>query len=55
MNITVSHTYLTSSVKSWVLTDENGFILIGVNQDSVLLDVITLDFLNKASGINYKY
>jgi len=53
--LTVSGTGLTSSATSWVLTDEDGFVLIGVNQDGTLLDTITFDFANKRSGVKYKY
>ena len=55
LNVTVSGSGLNSSVVSWVITDENDYILIGVNQDGELLDTITFDFVNKRSGVNYKY
>ena len=54
-NITVSHANLSSSLTSWILTDENDRIILAVNQDGTLLDTITFDFNNKRSGINYKY
>jgi len=53
--ITISHANLTSSTSSWCITDENDNILIAVNQDGTLLNVLTFDFLNKISGINYNY
>jgi hypothetical protein len=53
--VTVSHASLTSANTSWVLTDEDGFVLIGVNQDGVLTNRLTFDFKNKRSGIKYKY
>ena len=53
--ITVDSTALDSTNSSYCLTDENDKILIAVNQSGTLLDVITFDFNNKRSGINYLY
>jgi hypothetical protein len=54
-NIQITDARLTSAIDSYCLTDENDKILLAVNQDGARLDTITFDFLNKASGINYKY
>ena len=53
--ITVDSTALDGTNSSYCLTDENDKILIAVNQSGTLLDVITFDFNNKRSGINYNY
>ena len=54
-NINVLVSTPSSTWESWILADEDGKILIGVNQDGTALDTITFDFLNKASDIKYKY
>ena len=46
---------ISSTWTSWCLSDEDNNILISCNQDGVVLDTITYDFRNKASGIKYKY
>ena len=46
---------LDSSYASYCIADENDNILIAVNQGGTLLNVLTFDFLNKRSGINYNY
>ncbi|NOQ50445.1 MAG: hypothetical protein GQ557_02105, partial [Mycoplasmataceae bacterium] len=52
---TITHTDLISTKSAFILTDENEKILIAVNQDGTLLNVITFDFENKDSQVNYKY
>ena len=54
-NIQITNAELTSDLDSYALVDETGKILLAVNQDGSRLDTITFDFLNKASGIKYKY
>lgn len=54
-NAQITDARLTSDKDSYCLTDENNKILLWVNQDGSRLDTITFDFLNKASGIKYKY
>ena len=54
-NKTITINEISSVWTSWALTDENGKVLIGCNQDNEQLDTITFDFLNKASDIKYKY
>lgn len=53
--VTVSDSNLDANTTSWVLTDEDDFVLIGVNQEGVLLNSLTFDFLNKRSDVKYKY
>lgn len=54
-NASIVMSGLDSSKASWILADDDKNILLGVNQDGELLDTITFDFVNKRSGINYKY
>ena len=54
-NIQITNAELTSSVDSYCLADENDNILVAVNQSGTRLNYLTFDFLNKASGIKYKY
>lgn len=52
---TITNANLTSSKTAWLLADENDKVLFWKNQDGTLLNVITYDFKNKSSFVNYKY
>ncbi len=54
-NRRVNISAVSGAWSSWCLTDEDGKILIGVNQDGIALSFITFDFKNKRDDINYKY
>lgn len=52
--VILKSTILSDTYTSIVLTDENNYILIGMNRDGNE-DRFAFDFVNKRSGVNYKY